>query len=546
MHKWVGWLVVSACCFSATIAVAQPAQPKLVVGLVIDQMRWDFLYRYRDAYTAQGFKRLLQDGFSAENTLISYVPTFTAPGHAAIYTGSPPAFSGIPGNEWFDKTSGQEMYCTTDTTVQALGTQNSKAGQMSPVNLWGTTVTDELRLSNNFKSKVIGISLKDRGAILPAGHTANAAYWYDNGAWISSSYYMAALPAWVNAFNAQDLAGAALRHDWETLLPLSAYTQSTADNEPYENNLKGESAAVFPHQLSKLAAKDKYDVFKSTPFATSFTFEFAKAAIAQEGLGQHAVPDFLSISISATDYIGHSFGPNSVEIEDTYLRLDRDLGEFIAYLDSQVGQGNYTLFLTADHGVAHIPRFLQQHHILPPAPTEQAQVGDLTAELNALVAQKFEVPQAISKIMNYQLYLNTQAISEQAVDSEAVKQFLIRVLSAREGVLYAVALNALAQASLPAPLKDMLINGYNPKRSGDIQLIYKPEYLSNNAQKGTMHGVWNPYDTHIPCLFYGWGIKPGHTQRETAITDIAPTLAALLKIQMPSGSVGKVITEALQ
>lgn len=508
-------------------------------------MRWDFLYRYSAHYSNNGFKRLLKDGFSAENTLIPYTPTSTAPGHAAIYSGSPPAISGIPGNEWFDKATGKESYCTGDDKVEPVGSNNAKAGKMSPANLWVTTVTDELRLSNNFKSKVIGIALKDRGAILPAGHTANAAYWYDNGIWISSSYYMQNLPGWVNDFNAKDLPGQAMRSDWKTLLPAEKYDQSSADDEPYENNIKGEKSVVFPHKLSSIKAKDKYEAFRTTPFANSFTFEFAKAAIENEALGQDARPDFLSISLSPTDYIGHSFGPNSVEIEDTYLRLDQDIAGFLNYLDKQIGLGHYTLFLTADHGVAHIPRYLSEHKVLSENAV-QAPPSDFAKNLNAAVAQKFLITNAVSKVVNYQVYLDTQAISQNGTDVNAIKQFLLDELRGRDEILYALELDKIPQASVPALLKDMLINGYTPKRSGDIQFIYKPGYLGNNAQKGTSHGLWYPYDAHIPCIFYGWGIRPGSTHRETAITDIAPTLSALLKIQMPNGSVGKVVTEAIK
>lgn len=271
------------------------------------------------------------------------MPTYTAVGHTCVYTGSIPAYTGIIGNNWYDKATRANIYCTDDSTVTTVGS-SSKAGKMSPDNLWVTTVTDELRLSNNFRSKVIGIALKDRGAILPAGHTANAAYWYDAGKWISSSFYMDALPVWVNQFNAKDAAGTYMSQDWNTLLPMSKYDLSTADDKPYENTIKGEKSVTFPHKLSGISAADKYEAFKTTPFANSFTFDFAKAAIENEGLGKNSVTDFLTVSISSTDYIGHAFGPNSVEIEDCYLRLDNDIAGFLQYLDTKIGKGNYLVF----------------------------------------------------------------------------------------------------------------------------------------------------------------------------------------------------------
>ncbi len=519
---------------------SQTQKPKLVVGLVIDQMRWDYLYRYDALYGANGFKRLLKDGFTAENTLIPYVPTYTAVGHTCIYTGSVPAVMGIVGNNWYDPYADKYVYCTDDSTVSTVG-NTGKAGKMSPANLWATTITDELRLSTNFKSKVIGIALKDRGAILPAGHSANAAYWYDAGKWISSTHYMDNLPAWVNQFNDKDIAGKYMSSDWNTLLPIEKYDLSTADDKAYENAIKGEKSVTFPHKLSAIEGKDKYESFRTTPFANTFTFDFAKAAIENEMLGKNTVTDFLTVSISSTDYIGHSFGPNSIEIEDTYLRLDKDIADFLNYLDTKVGKGNYTLFLSADHGVAHIPAFLNEHNI----PGGTFEDGDIVKELNSKIEEKFSVKSAVKTVMNYQVYLNKKAIAEQNKSTEEISEFIITVLKQKDFIINAFELDELQEASIPQPQKEMLINGYNPKRSGDIQFIFKPGYF-DGGKKGTTHGLWNPYDAHIPCLFYGWGVKPGKTNRTTSMADIAPTVAALLKIQMPSGCVGKVITELIK
>ncbi|MEO5781636.1 MAG: alkaline phosphatase family protein, partial [Ginsengibacter sp.] len=237
-------------------------RPKLVIGLVIDQMRWDYLYRYYDLYSTDGFKRLLNEGFSCENTWIPYVPTYTAPGHTCIYTGSVPSIHGIIGNNWFDKNSNKTIYCTDDSTVSSVGS-NSAAGKMSPRKLLTTTITDELRLSNNFKSKVIGISLKDRASILPTGHSANAAYWFDTktGDWITSSYYIHQLPDWMNKFNQRRLPDNYMSKDWNTLLPQSKYELSTDDNKVYERNIPGETTTTFPHKLPGISNL-KYDAFE--------------------------------------------------------------------------------------------------------------------------------------------------------------------------------------------------------------------------------------------------------------------------------------------
>ena len=522
------------------ISFSQVARPKLVVGLVIDQMRWDYLYRYSDLYGAGGFKRLLKDGFSAENSFIPYMPTYTAPGHTCIYTGSVPAIHGIVGNNWYNTELDKNVYCTDDSTVNTVG-NTGKAGKMSPANMWTTTITDELRLSNNFKSKVIGIAIKDRGAILPAGHSANAAYWYDAGKWITSTHYMNNLPQWVSTFNNKDAAGNYMSKDWNTLLPLNKYDLSTADDKAFENTIKGEKTVVFPHRLSAIDTKDKYEAFRTTPFANTFTFDFAKAAIENEGLGKNNVTDFLAVSISSTDYIGHTFGPNSIEIEDTYLRLDKDIADFLNYLDAKLGKGNYMLFLSADHGVAHIPAFLNENKI----PAGTFEDSDIAKGLNKEIEEKFGVKNAIKSVMNYQVYLNKKSIAEQGKDESEIKIFVINALREKDYVINVIELDELMNATLPAPQKEMMVNGYNPKRSGDIQFTTKPGYF-DGGKKGTTHGLWNPYDAHIPCVFFGWGIKPGKTNRQTYMTDIAPTIAALLKIQMPSGCVGKVITEVIK
>ncbi len=529
--------------FAQTAAQGPVGKPKLVVGLMVDQMRWDYLYRFNSLYGPNGFKRLLNQGFSNENAMIPCMPTYTAVGHSCVYTGSVPAITGIVGNNWFDKVTNRYVYCTEDSTVKTVGS-TSGAGIMSPANMWTTTITDELRLSNNFKSKVIGIALKDRGSILPAGHSANAAYWYDGavGKWITSSYYMQSLPAWVEQFNKKDLASMYMSKDWNTLLPMSKYEMSTADNKPYEGVIRGDSnGVVFPHKLSKIPAAYKYESFKTTPFANTFTFDFAKAAIENEGLGKGSVTDFLAVSISSTDYIGHAFGPNSVEIEDTYLRLDRDIADLLSYLDKKLGAGNYLFFLTADHGVAHIPAFMNENKI----PAGTFEDADIARELNGLIDTVFGVKRGVMSVMNYQVYLNSTAIETAGKDMEAIKKLVIKTLKQKPYIIQAFATDDIEMTALTQPQKEMMLNGYNPKRSGDIQFTFKPGYFDGSVI-GTTHGLWNPYDAHIPLLWFGWKVKHGKSNREVYMTDIAATLAAMLQIQMPNGSVGKVITEVIK
>jgi len=531
--------------FTFIISAAQSGEalqrPKLVVGIVVDQMRWDFLYRYYDRYAANGgFKRMLNQGFSCENTLIPYTPTVTAPGHTSIYTGSVPAIHGIAGNFWWDNTQQREVYCTEDKTVKTVGSATN-LGLQSPRNLLVTTICDELRLATNFQSKVIGIAIKDRGGILPAGHSANAAYWYDSqeGSWITSTYYMPDLPQWVKDLNAKKLADKYYEQGWNTLYPVNTYTQSTGDDKAYEAKGLGTG---FPYDLKKFIGKS-YSAILSTPYGNTFTIDMAKAAIEGEKLGADAITDILAVSFSSPDYIGHGYGPNSMEQEDDFLRLDKELGEFLNYLDSKIGQGQYTVFLSADHGVAHVPAFMKENK-LPAGSLNEAAILE---QLNQQLKEKFGQSNLALNFTNAQVVLNNNLINtERKLKREEIADATIFFLSKQEAVLKVFDLQRLGTTALPPKIKEMMENGYYAPRGGDIQVILKANYIENFLTTGTTHGVWNPYDAHIPLLWYGWGIKAGKTNRETYMTDIAPTLAALLHIQMPGGSIGKVITEVIK
>ena len=516
-------------------------RPKLVVGITIDQMRWDYLYRYYDRYAANGgFKRMLNQGFSCENTLIPYTPTITAPGHTCIYTGSVPAIHGIAGNFWWDVAEQRNVYCTEDKTVQTVGSATNM-GLQSPRNLLVTTICDELRLATNFQSKVIGIAIKDRGGILPAGHTANAAYWYDSqeGNWITSTYYMTALPQWVKDLNAKKLVDKYYEQGWNTMYPTNTYTQSTTDDRSYETKGVGTG---FPYDLKKFIGKN-YGVISATPQGNSFTIEMAKAAIEGEKLGADAITDILAVSFSSPDYIGHGYGPNSMEQEDDFLRLDKELGEFLNYLDGKIGQGQYTVFLSADHGVAHVPAFMKENKM----PAGNFNEGAVLEQLNQTLKDKFGQGNLALNFSNYQLVLNNSLINgDKKLNREEIVAATIEFFLKQSAVARVFDLHHMDEIALPAKIKEMIVNGYYPPRAGDIQIILKPNYIENFLTTGTTHGMWNPYDAHIPLLWYGWGIKPGKTNRETYMTDIAPTLAALLHIQMPGGTIGKVISEVMK
>ncbi len=519
---------------------AVPKQPKLIVGIVVDQMSYEFLYRFNDVYSNNGFKRLLNEGFSCENTHYNYIPTYTGPGHASIYTGSIPSINGIVSNDWYDETKNTYLYVAADPDVRAVGA-DSMGNRMSPKNMLTTTITDMLKLSNQQQSKVIGIALKDRGAILPAGHTANAAYWYDGYAnkWVTSNYYMNELPLWVREINMERPAEKYMNQYWNLFLPQTSYKNATADSVSWETVYVGEESSKFPHYMLFNGSSES---IKSTPFGNSLTTSFAEAAIKNELLGTDNITDFLCVSYSSTDYVGHAYGPHSVEIEDTYIRLDRDLASFLTYLDTNVGKGNYLVFLTADHGVSPVPQYLQSLKIPAGTTTE----SKMFAGIKAFAKTKLGDTAYIAAYTNQQIYLNDALLLEKGKSKEDIFNLIYEDLLKLTGVSYVLLIDELSSSTINEKMKQLVINGIYPKRSGDIQILLEPYWFEAYRPTGTTHGSHFSYDTHVPLVFFGWKIKHGESYREINITDIAPTISALLKISEPNGCVGKVIEEVIK
>lgn len=511
-------------------------RPKLVVGIVVDQMRWDYLYRYQKRYTDGGFKRLLGEGFSCENTMIPYVPSVTAIGHTCIYTGSVPSIHGIAGNNFVK--DGKKVYCTDDDSVKPVGT-TSEAALMSPRNLWVSTIGDEMKIASNGRAKVVGVALKDRASILPAGHNPNGAFWFDDqtDCFITSSYYMDRLPKWVEAFNDKRLPEQYLSQKWNTLYPKNTYTESTTDENEYENGIREGVKATLPLNLPELYKKYGYGIIRNTPFGNSLTLDMAKAAIDGEQLGADDETDLLAVSCSSTDYIGHQVGTHAIETEDTYLRLDKAIADFLTYLDSKVGKGNYLVFLSADHGAMNNAAFLQDRRI----PAGSWDASATAKKLNHVLAKEYpEAGDIVKTVMNYQVFFNRDVIKSKQLDFDNIKQTVVNVLKEDPSVLYACDMAKASTESIPEEVKFRIINGYNRERSGDVVIILKPNFYAH-GMKGTDHGAWNSYDTHIPLVFMGWGIKHGATTKQTFMTDIAPTIAAMLHVQAPNGCVGKAI-----
>jgi predicted AlkP superfamily pyrophosphatase or phosphodiesterase len=540
-------------CFSVLLSLTVKAQknpvksneferPKLVVGIVVDQMRYDYISRFWNGYSEGGFKRLVKEGFNFKNNHYNYAPTSTGPGHASVYTGTTPASHGIIGNDWYDKEIGASVYCAADNTYASVGTASS-AGQMSPKQLLTTTISDQLKLHTQSRSKVIAIALKDRGAVLPGGHTADAAYWFhgkNEGSWISSTFYMESLPSWVTQFNSK--VPQQYKKPWNLLKSEKAYIQSGLDKNNYEGAYKGETTAVFPHDLVSLwEANGAYDILKATAYGNSLTTDFALAALKGENLGKGLDTDFLAVSFSSTDYVGHQFGVNSREIEDTYYRLDLDLERLLKALDAQVGPGNYSLFLTADHAAVQVPSYLKDLKI----PSGYFDSKVFKDKLNAYVVDRFGSEDLIENISNYQVFLNRGLATQLDIDLREMQEDLAQFILQDSAVERTYTAYQMWGEEYTKGIPYILQNGYNSKRSGDVLFVLKPAVISY-SKTGSTHGSPQIYDTHTPLLFFGKGFKRGASYERSEIPDIAPTIAAMLGIAFPNGTTGKPLTQVLE
>lgn len=510
--------------------------PKLVVGIVVDQMRYDYLTRFEDRYGNGGFNRMVKEGFNCKNNHFNYIPTYTGPGHASVFTGTTPKNHGIIANNWYDKDLKQSVYCAGDTVVNSVGTA-SDAGKMSPHRMKTTTFSDENKLFTQMRGKTIGIAIKDRGAILPAGHTADAAYWFhgkDEGKWISSTFYMNQLPKWVVDFNRSKQAASYLKV-WDTYYDIDTYVESGADLNAYERGFKGKETATFPYDLKVLQKDNKgFDILKTTAYGNSLTADFAIAAIDGEQLGQDNITDVLTVSFSSTDYVGHNFGVNSKEIQDTYIRLDKDIERLLNKLDATVGAGNYTAFLTADHGAVNVPAYLHDHDV----PAGYLNQSETKAKFTAFMEQAFGATDLVENVSNNQIFLNRKKIASLGLDLTQVQNAIVNEIINYNHVYKAYTATTMASVAFESGVESFLQKGFNQKRSGDVLVVYDPAHISY-SKTGSTHGSGFNYDTHVPLVFFGKGIKQGETLEKTVIPDIAPTISALLGISFPNGATGR-------
>ncbi len=522
--------------FIPNLKAKSDQKPKLVVGIVIDQMRYDYLYKFYPYYSSGGFKRLMNEGSNFTFAHFNYVPTYTAPGHSSIYTGTTPYYHGIISNNWYDKVAKKTIYVTDDSTENTVGS-NDDNGKMSPRRLMVTTITDQLKMATNGASKVIGISLKDRASILPAGHMADAAYWYDskNGKFISSTFYIKKLPAWVDEFNSQKLADKYMSRDWELSLPLKDYEIAMPDQSDFEKDVFDEGNTTFPHSFKNIKEKDKYALMETTPYGNQILLEFAKAVLKNEKMGEGKYTDFLAVSFSSTDFIGHAYGPNSVEVEDTYIKLDKQIADLLSALDKQVGKGNYIVFLTADHGVVENNGYREEHKL---------NAGGLGTEkfddsLYAFSQRNFGSKDIIANTSANQIFFNYEFIDKNKLNLNTIENtYTDYIRNTFPDITEIFTRDDLEKLTPTRLTTNLILNGFNPVRSGDIAYGLQAGMFPNRISKGTSHGTYYSYDTHVPILFYGWHIPVQTVNKPVVIIDIAPTIADLLKITEPDACYG--------
>ena len=519
--------------------------PKLVVGIVVDQMMVDYLYRFNACFSKEGFVKMMDKGTNCRNTQYNYVPTYTGPGHASIYTGATPSEHGIVGNSWFDRESGASVNCVTDSNYFSVGTE-SNYGIRSPHYLKCLTITDQLKATYS-NSKVISISIKDRGAILPGGHMSNGSYWYDymTGRMITSEFYAKELPKYVNDFNALKYPENAMKKTWETLYPLKTYTASGPDNSPYEQILPNKTTPTFPYDFSSIIGTGSpYNYFTLTPWANTYLTDFALTSMQNENLGKGATTDFLAISYSTPDIAGHAFGPYAVEMEDMYLRLDLEIARLFEALEKQVGK-DFIVFLTADHAVVPVPQWLIDHKLPGGYTFLEQNMLNLAAHVQAEFGADFILTEE-----NDQIYLNEVLLEFMGVNKNTVERFIAAVVRKWDGVKYVYTTEDMRRANGADGLTEMIRNGYDPKRSGNVLFVLESGYLGKSiddaaSRKGTSHGSAYSYDTHVPLLWYGKNIPKKQVFERIEIIDIVPTLSQMLNLQNPSCTMGLPILPVL-
>ena len=550
-------IIFSLNSFSAFSQSKLNDNPKIVVGIVVDQMGYGLLHKFKSKYGEKGFNRLINEGFNFENHNFNYIPTVTAAGHASIYTGTTPRDHGIINNTWYSREIKNLNDNVRDPQVRLLGIERDDIVGSSPHYLMVSTIGDELKKSNE-NSKVVSVSLKDRAAILPGGKMADAAYWYDwhfsPGNFVSSSFYFEEVPKWVEKFNEDGRASKALDSVWNTVYPIESYTESAPDDNSFERAIGGKPTPTFPYNFPELREvyrqqNAEYQLLLISPAGNSMLTEFGIQAIEEEKLGKDKDTDLFCISYSVTDVIGHTFGPQSVEMEDVMIRLDKEIEKLLDYLDDNFGQENYTAFITSDHGAG------------PPA-SQLAALGEPTGvisnrvyqdSINYHLAKTYGLKPWVEYFETENLFLRRELIEHENLDLSKIQKEVANYLLTLDGIAYAIPAGDLNKGKFEGKVENMIQNGFYPDRSGDVMVVYDHGTIQTNRRvlniedvKGSVHGSPYEYDTHVPLIWFGKGIKKGTSAEQVAPTDIAPTLAKILKVKMSESAKGKPLMEIFE
>lgn len=527
-------------------AYIPPDKPRLVVGIVVDQMRYDQLERLRDRFGENGIRRLLNEGTYYKNAGYDYMLTQSAPGHATIATGSEPSLHGITSDSWYVLLKNEMLYCTQDNTVNPVG-GSYEFGMHSPVNLLSSTFSDELAIASGGKARIYSIGMRESSAILSGGHSAKGAYWYDNttGTWMSSTWYGDSLPAWVNDFNALKYPESLLNSIWTPLKDPSNYADCLPDSNNFEQGFNGRN--YFPYDLKKMStkgflnSKKDYALLRETPYGNSYTADFAIRLMKEEGLGKDDVTDFLSISFSATDNIGHRFGPTSVEAADAIYRLDEDIARILKYLNDSLGKKNVLVYFTAAHGVSEIPAILEKNRISAGYFRQNQALQLLKSYLNAVYGQGDWVKGYFEK----QVFLNRVLIEDAKIPLEEIQKKVARFLVQFSGVASAYPYSAFEANDFGNGHLKRIVNNFTPQRSGDVIITLNPGWVEKNDYV-TDHNSPYEYDSHVPLIWYGWAVNRATVTRKVNITDIAATLSSLCKVPFPNACTGEPMSELMR
>ena len=519
------------------------AQPKLILQITVDQLRGDLLHRYQKNFinkrNRKGFNRFLEQGVIYTNTHYRHAATLTAVGHATLATGALPSQHGIIANDWYDVVSGQKMYCVADAQTSLL---NEEGYSASPANLKASTFSDQLHFATTGKAKIYSVSIKDRGAVLTGGHFGKS-FWYNksSGNFVTSSYYFDELPSWVIDFNQSGLKDSYLGAQWKLSLPAEQY-HNNAKNRLYQIPPKGFQRG-FPHNLPKMTSPSYYRMLTYTPFGDAMTIAFAKHIITTHELGKDDIPDYLSVSFSVNDYVGHNFGPNSIEAEDNLIKLDAQLAELFYFLDKGIGMENVLIVLSADHGVDAIPEYKASLGFAG----LRANIADTISDIGAQLADEFELDQNIVKAAVLpNVYLDYDVLNNADLDVSDMRERLAAEIEAIEGIAQALTYDTMQEKRVSLdPRRNQMINNFMARRSGDITLIQDTSTMTGNYAAAT-HGSPYRYDTHVPMYFAGWNLKPKRVTRLASPEDVAVTLSSILAIGVPDKATGTILPEIAQ